>query len=90
MARDYSALTIRKGDAFGNAIAVAEFEHRRRYTRVGTKTDRSEWSATPQTVNAFSNVVFNEITIPAGYLGTLVRQPHFEIWSRSCWLKAAA
>jgi len=66
--RDYSALTILKGDAYGNAQRAAEFDARRRAVRLGQKTDRDEWGMTPQTVNASYNSVFNEITFPAGIL----------------------
>jgi putative endopeptidase len=66
--RDHSALTIVKGDAYGNAQRAAEFDARRRAVRLGQKTDRDEWNMTPQTVNASYNSVFNEITFPAGIL----------------------
>lgn len=66
--RDYSGLTIVKGDAFGNAQRATEFEARRRLVRLGQKTDRTEWNMTPQTVNASYNSVFNEITFPAAIL----------------------
>lgn len=66
--RDYSALVIVKGDAYGNALRAAEFDAKRRAVRLGQKTDRDEWNMTPQTVNASYNSVFNEITFPAGIL----------------------
>ena len=66
--RDYSALTIVRGDAFGNAQRIDEFEARRRLLRLGKKTERDEWGMTPQTVNASYNSVFNEITFPAAIL----------------------
>lgn len=66
--RDYSALSIVKGDAYGNAMRAAEFEAKRRLVRLGQKTDRDEWNMTPQTVNASYNSVFNEITFPAAIL----------------------
>jgi putative endopeptidase len=66
--RDYSALNIVKGDAFGNARRAAEFDERRRLVRLGKQTDREEWNMTPQTVNASYNSVFNEITFPAAIL----------------------
>jgi predicted metalloendopeptidase len=66
--RDYSTLVIVKGDAYGNAQRAAEFEAQRRLIRLGQKTDRDEWTMTPQTVNASYNSVFNEITFPAGIL----------------------
>jgi putative endopeptidase len=36
--------------------------------RLGTPTDRTEWFTTPQTVNAYYNSVFNDITFPAAIL----------------------
>ena len=66
--RDYSALTVAKGDAYGNAQRAAEFDAKRRLVRLGQKTDRDEWNMTPQTVNASYNSVFNEITFPAAIL----------------------
>ena len=66
--RDYSAMVIAKGDAFGNAQRASAFEDRRRRVRLGQKTDREEWGMTPQTVNASYNSVFNEITFPAAIL----------------------
>ncbi|MEZ6028477.1 MAG: M13 family metallopeptidase [Hyphomonadaceae bacterium] len=66
--RDYSAMTIVKGDAFGNAQRASEFEQKRRLTRINQPTDREEWNMTPQTVNASYNSVFNEITFPAAIL----------------------
>ena len=66
--RDYSAMTIEKGDAYGNTQRAAEFEAKRRLVRLGQKTDRTEWGMTPQTVNASYNSVFNEITFPAAIL----------------------
>jgi putative endopeptidase len=66
--RDYSAMTIEKGDTYGNTQRAAEFEAKRRLVRLGQKTDRTEWGMTPQTVNASYNSVFNEITFPAAIL----------------------
>ncbi|MGE0828514.1 MAG: M13 family metallopeptidase [Hyphomonadaceae bacterium] len=66
--RDYSALEIRAGDAFGNAKRAGVFEYERQRARLNQPTDRSEWFMTPQTVNAYYNDVFNEIVFPAAIL----------------------
>ena len=66
--RDYSALEVRPGDAFGNSQRADEFEWWREQMRLGQPTDRSEWSMTPQTVNAYYNPTFNEVVFPAAIL----------------------
>ncbi len=72
--RDYSALDVRRDDAFGNATRAGLFEWRREVGRLGKPTDRDEWSMTPQTVNAYYNPTFNEIVFPAAIL----RPPFFD------------
>ena len=66
--RDYSALEIRAGDAFGNSMRADVFEWNRQLARLGKPTDRDEWRMTPQTVNAYYNPTFNEIVFPAAIL----------------------
>jgi len=66
--RDYSALTVSRTDAFGNAERAAVVEWQRDVRRLGHPTDRDEWFMTPQTVNAYYNPVFNEIVFPAAIL----------------------
>jgi putative endopeptidase len=66
--RDYAALEVRRGDAFGNATRAALFEWHRDVDRLGKPTDRDEWHMTPQTVNAYYNPTFNEIVFPAAIL----------------------
>jgi putative endopeptidase len=66
--RDYSALEIRGGDAFGNAVRSRIFNWEYDLNRLGKPTDRGEWFITPQTVNAYYNPVFNEIVFPAAIL----------------------
>ena len=66
--RDYSALTIGKGDAFGNAMRAYVFEWQRQLKRMGGPTDRGEWVMTPQTINAYYNPTFNEVVFPAAIL----------------------
>jgi putative endopeptidase len=66
--RDYSALKIEAGDAYGNAVRAAEFDYQRQLSKIGKPVDRSEWGMTPQTVNAYANPLMNEIVFPAAIL----------------------
>jgi putative endopeptidase len=66
--RDYSALEIVKGDAFGNSARGAVFEWNRQAKRMDEPTDRGEWGMTPQTINAYYNPTFNEVVFPAAIL----------------------
>jgi len=66
--RDYSGLTIEADDYFGNMERVALAEHERAVQRQGGPVDRTEWSMTPQTVNAYYNPPLNEIVFPAAIL----------------------
>jgi endothelin-converting enzyme/putative endopeptidase len=66
--RDYSRLTIVRGDAFGNAERSAEFENQRQLAKIGKPVDRGEWGMTPPTVDAYYNPSMNDINFPAGIL----------------------
>jgi len=66
--RDYSALTIKRGDLFGNAMRSNQFQYADMVNRLGNPVDRSRWGMTPQTVNAYYNAVNNEIVFPAAIL----------------------
>jgi putative endopeptidase len=66
--RDYGALEVRDGDAFGNLVRAGRFEHERLARQVGQPVDRTEWYMTPQTVNAYYNPSVNEIVFPAAIL----------------------
>jgi putative endopeptidase len=66
--RDYSALTIERGDAMGNAQRAATFEVRRQLSKIGTRVDPTEWRMTPGTVNAYYSSLENNINFPAGIL----------------------
>jgi putative endopeptidase len=66
--RDYSALEIRPGDAFGNLRRATRFEYQRILSRLGRPVDRNEWFMTPQTVNAYANPTLNQIVFPAAHL----------------------
>ena len=66
--RDYSKLTIVRGDLLGNSFRANEFESRRDINKIGKPLDRKEWGMTPPTVNAYYNGSYNEIVFPAGIL----------------------
>ena len=66
--RDYSTMTIVRGDALGNALRAADFENKRELNKIGKPVDRGEWITTPATVNAFYNPTMNDINFPAGIL----------------------
>jgi putative endopeptidase len=66
--RDYSALEVRAGDAYGNAKRFQVFDWNYDLARLARPTDKDEWFMTPQTVNAYYNPVFNEIVFPAAIL----------------------
>jgi endothelin-converting enzyme/putative endopeptidase len=66
--RDYSALTIERGDAVGNSHRANTFEFHRELNKIGKPVDKSEWSMTPPTVNAYYNPLENNINFPAGIL----------------------
>ena len=68
MWRDYSALQVKRGDAFGNALRSNVYEWNFERARLGKPSDRDEWGITPQTVNAYYNPVFNEVVFPAAIL----------------------
>ena len=73
--RDYSALTIDRGDLIGNARRAAAFETDRQLAKIGRPVDRDEWLITPQTVNAYYRPSTNEICFPAAIL----QPPFFDI-----------
>jgi len=66
--RDYTALTIVRGDALGNSRRANQFEFHRQMNRIGKPLDKSEWDMTPPTVNAYYNPLENNINFPAGIL----------------------
>ena len=66
--RDYSALTIERGDAVGNSHRANTFEFHRQLNKIGKPVDKTEWSMTPPTVNAYYNPLENNINFPAGIL----------------------
>ncbi|MGJ9418973.1 M13 family metallopeptidase [Massilia sp. CMS3.1] len=66
--RDYSALEIRPGDAFGNRMRARRHEWLRLAALSGTPVDRGLWTMSPLEANAYYDPVLNEINLPAGIL----------------------
>ncbi|HEU4851571.1 MAG TPA: M13 family metallopeptidase [Telluria sp.] len=66
--RDYSKLTVARGDLVGNVLRAREFAHQRAVGKLGKPVDRKEWAMTPQTVNAYYNPELNEVVFPAARL----------------------
>jgi putative endopeptidase len=72
--RDYSRLTVERGDLLGNVQRAAAFELARRLAKIGKPVDRREWIMTPPTVNAYYSAELNDINFPAGIL----QQPFYD------------
>jgi putative endopeptidase len=66
--RDYSGLTVRDGDLYGNVQRAYAFDYEFRVKRLGGPVDKSEWGMTPATINAYYNPTGNEIVFPAAIL----------------------
>jgi predicted metalloendopeptidase len=66
--RDYTKLTVARGDLLGNIHRASEFESNRQLQKIGKPVDKQEWVMTPPTVNAYYSGNHNEIVFPAGIL----------------------
>lgn len=64
---DYSGLAI-GNDLYTNIKATQYFNTKRAIARIGKPVNRTLWTMTPQTVNAYYNPLNNEIVFPAGIL----------------------
>jgi putative endopeptidase len=72
---DYSAVEVTRGDYLGDKES-ARLENRKfDMAKIGKKLDRTEWTMTPPTVNAYYTSARNSITFPAGIL----QPPLFEL-----------
>jgi len=74
--RDYSALRIVAGDAFGNALRANQWAHEDNIQKLGKPIYRWEWGVTPMTVNALANPTLVAITLPAAILQPPFFDPH--------------
>ncbi len=66
--RDYSGLSVRPDDLYGNAERAIAFEWAYQVGHLGHPVDRTEWDMTPQTVNAYNAPDFDEVVFPAAIL----------------------
>ncbi|MGZ3305768.1 MAG: M13 family metallopeptidase, partial [Asticcacaulis sp.] len=66
--RDYTKLTIKPDDLYGNIERASAFEWAYQLSHIDKKTDPDEWGMTPQTVNAYYAATRNEIVFPAAIL----------------------
>jgi endothelin-converting enzyme/putative endopeptidase len=66
--RDYSSVAIERGEYAGNLRRASAFEVKRNFAKLGKPVDKTEWSMTPPTVNAYYSSQFAEIVFPAGIL----------------------
>ena len=63
--KDFSKLSVERNSYVRNTINANVFWFNRDVEKLGKPVDRSEWSMTPQTYNAYYNPSNNEIVLPA-------------------------
>ena len=72
--RDYSSVKITPESYLANVGQASSFEFERWVAKIGKPVDRSEWTMTPATINAYYDPQLNTINFPAGIL----QPPFFE------------
>ena len=77
--RDYAKVTIARDDYLGNTRRAAELARARMMERIGKPTDKTEWTMTTPTVNAFYSPQNNTINFPAGILQSPFFDPRRDI-----------
>ena len=73
--RDYSGVRITRDNYFANRQRANGFEFERWVAKIGQPVDRTEWTMTPPTINAYEDPPTNTINFPAGML----QPPEFEM-----------
>ncbi|MET0361514.1 MAG: M13-type metalloendopeptidase [Sphingobium sp.] len=66
--RDYSGLTIRADDLFGNAFRSSQFEFDYQAGKLGKPVYKWEWQMTPMEINAYADFSMVELVFPAAIL----------------------
>lgn len=66
--RDYSSVKIVRNSYVSNIAQASGFEFERWVAKIGQPVDRSEWTMTPPTINAYYDPQLNTINFPAGIL----------------------
>lgn len=64
--KDFSSLSIDRSSFAGNMMKANAWWNSYSINKLGKPVDRTEWSMTPQTYNAYYNPSNNEIVLPAG------------------------
>ncbi len=64
--KNFDELSVGKISFFENMMKANNFWHEYEINKLGKPVDRTEWSMTPQTYNAYYNPSNNEIVMPAG------------------------
>ncbi len=72
---DYRALTIVRGDAFGNRERAERFDYDQSLAKLSAPVDKGEWWMSPQTVNALNLPLQNALNFPAAILAPPVFDP---------------
>ena len=72
--RDYSNVKINRDSYVTNVGNATSFEFERWVAKIGQPVDRSEWTMTPPTINAYYDPQLNTINFPAGIL----QPPYFD------------
>jgi len=73
--RDYSSLQITRDNFLANRQHAVMFEFERQVAKIGKPVDRTEWTMTPPTINAYEEPTNNTINFPAGFL----QPPYFDV-----------
>ena len=66
--RDYSNVKVVRDSYLNNAQQASSAEFERWVAKIGKPVDRSEWTMTPPTINAYYDPQLNTINFPAGIL----------------------
>ena len=66
--KTYDGVEVKRDDAMGNIARLADWRSRFELGKIGKPVDKSEWSMSPPTVNAYYNPQTNDINFPAGIL----------------------
>ena len=76
--RDYSSISIKPGDFYGNVARASTWASDRDFEKIGKPVDRAEWFMSAPTVNAWYNPQLNDINFPAGVLQPPLYDPKLD------------
>jgi putative endopeptidase len=66
--RSFAGYEVKPEDLFGNVLRSDLFDYHFHLSRIGTPSDRKEWTMQPQTVNAVNLPLHNALNFPAAIL----------------------